>query len=54
LQAASKFGFAPRAGFELGHFRTALEYNIAGKTGSINNNYLSIKLGFFIGGGRNK
>lgn len=54
LQASSKFGFAPRAGFELGHFRTAVEYNVAGKTGDINNNYLSIKLGFFIGGGRIK
>ena len=48
----SKFGFAPRAGFEYGHFRTALEYNFAGKTGSINNNYIGIKMGFFIGGGR--
>ena len=53
VEASSKFGFAPRAGFELGHFRTAVEYNVAGKTGKINNNYLSIKLGFFIGGGRN-
>jgi len=48
----SKFGFAPRAGFEYGHFRTALEYNFAGKTGSINNHYIGIKMGFFIGGGR--
>ena len=54
LEAKSKFGFAPRAGFELGHFRTAIEYNVAGKTGDINNNYLAIKLGFFIGGGRMK
>ena len=49
-----KFGAAPRVGFEFGHFRTAVEYNIAGKTGNINNNYLSIKLGFFAGGGRKK
>ena len=52
VQTGSKFGFAPRVGFEVGHFRTAIEYNVAGKTGSINNNYLGIKLGFFIGGGR--
>lgn len=52
IEAGSKFGFAPRVGFEYGHFRTAIEYNAVGKTGSINNNYLGIKLGFFIGGGR--
>ena len=52
MQTGSKFGFAPRVGFEYGHFRTAIEYNVAGKAGNINNNYLGIKLGFFIGGGR--
>lgn len=52
VQKANKFGFAPRAGFEFGHFRTAVEYNVAGKSGSLNHNYLGIKLGFFIGGGR--
>ena len=48
----SKFGFAPRIGIEAGHFRTALEYNFAGKAGDINKNYLGIKIGFLIGGGR--
>lgn len=52
VKTGSKFGVAPRVGFELGHFRTAIEYNITGKTGDFNNNYLGIKLGFFIGGGR--
>ena len=52
--SANKFGAAPRAGFEFGHFRMAVEYNVAGKTGPINNNYLGIKLGFFAGGGRVK
>ena len=47
-----KFGFTPRAGFEFGHFRVALEYNMVGKTGSYSNNYMAIKLGFFAGGGR--
>ena len=52
VKTANKFGFAPRVGFEYGHFRTALEYNVAGKTGTVNNNYLGLKVGFFIGGGR--
>ena len=51
-KTSHKFGFAPRVGFEYGHFRTAIEYNIAGKTEHYNNNYLGIKMGFFIGGGR--
>lgn len=54
IESGTKFGGAPRVGFEFGHFRTAVEYNVAGKTGKINNNYLSVKLGFFIGGGRIK
>ena len=54
LVGGTKFGFAPRAGFELGHFRMAIEYNVAGKIAEINNNYLAIKIGFFIGGGRIK
>ncbi|MDB5193916.1 MAG: hypothetical protein JWQ96_3479 [Segetibacter sp.] len=49
---STQFGFAPRAGFEAGHFRTALESNFAGKSGGLSNNYLGIKLGFFFGGGR--
>jgi outer membrane protein W len=52
VSAGNSFGAAPRVGFEYGHFRMAVEYNIAGKTGTINNNYLGIKLGFFAGGGR--
>jgi outer membrane protein W len=51
-ETSTQFGFAPRAGFELGHFRTAIEYNVAGKSGEVSNNYLGIKLGFFLGGGR--
>jgi outer membrane protein W len=54
VATGNKFGFAPRAGFEYKHFRMALEYNIAGKTGIVNNNYLGVKFGFFIGGGRVK
>jgi outer membrane protein W len=50
--SASKFGGVPRVGFELGHFRMAVEYNVVGKTGDITNSYIGIKLGFFAGGGR--
>jgi hypothetical protein len=52
IEGGTVFGGAPRAGFEFGHFRMAVEYNLMGKSGTINNNYLGIKLGFFAGGGR--
>ncbi len=52
IPVRSNFGFAPRIGIELAHFRTALEYNFAGKTAGISNNYLGIKIGVVIGGGR--
>jgi len=62
----SKFGTMFRTGFEVGHFRMAFEYNLIGKTSatvtdgstgttstiSAKNSYASIKLGFFIGGGK--
>ena len=54
VAGGTKFGFAPRAGFEAGHFRMAVEYNVAGKMANISNNYLAVKIGFFIGGGRIK
>jgi len=44
--------FAPRAGFETGHFRLGVEYNIATKSYGLNSNYASLKFGFFLGGGR--
>jgi outer membrane protein X len=44
-----------RAGFETGHFRMGIEYNIVGATDfSEKNNYLSIKAGVCFGGGRFK
>jgi outer membrane protein W len=45
---SSKYGFMLRGGFEFGHFRAGLEYNIIGER----NNYLGIKLGVCFGGGR--
>jgi outer membrane protein W len=52
VAASSKLGAMPRIGFEAGHFRMAVEYNMVAKSGSVNNNYLGIKIGAFIGGGR--
>lgn len=49
-EVGTKFGFVPRAGLLLGHFRTGLEYNIV--TGIKKANYLSLKIGFEIGGGK--
>lgn len=49
----NKFGGMFRAGFEAGHFRLGVEYNLVGKTDfSLNNNYMGFKLGVCIGGGR--
>lgn len=64
--ASSKFGTMFRTGFEVGHFRLAVEYNFIGKTtqtitdGSGNpigtitakNSYAGFKIGFFFGGGK--
>jgi len=48
--SSSKFGFFPRAGFEVGHFRMSAEYNILGS----NANYAAFSIGFFLGGGSKK
>jgi hypothetical protein len=49
----NNFGAMIRGGFEAGHFRFGIEYNIAGKTSfSPNNDYLGFKLGVCLGGGR--
>lgn len=59
--AKKKFGGLLRGGFEFGHFRGELEYNLIGATEMISptdgstqkvkNGYLGIKIGFNIGGG---
>ncbi len=46
-----------RAGFELGKFRVAANYNLIGKTdfgegGEVNNSYMGISIGFYLGGGK--
>jgi outer membrane protein X len=66
--SGAKFGFYPRFGFDAGHFTLNIEYNVIGKstnsyqvnsngtitnaTSETKNNYLGVRLGFFIGGGR--
>ena len=66
ISGGSKFGGMVRAGFEAGHFRMGLEYNIVPKTTfegydsngnyvtglTSSNNYIGIKIGACIGGGR--
>ena len=66
ISGGSKFGGMVRGGIEAGHFRIGLEYNIVPKTTfegydsdgnyvtglTSSNNYIGIKLGAFIGGGR--
>jgi len=47
---SSKFGFYPEIGFESGHFRMSIDYNVAGN----NSDYLAFNIGFFIGGGKKK
>jgi len=54
IDYGTKFGFAPRVGLLLGHFRLAAEYNIITgiEDGLASKNYIALKLGFEIGGGR--
>ena len=55
-----KFGGLLRAGFELGKFRMAANYNLIGKSEigegidavEAKNSYFGISLGFFLGGGK--
>ncbi len=51
VPASNKFAFMLRGGFEVGHFRTGVEYNMTNSINNINSNYLSIKIGWAIGGG---
>lgn len=50
----NKFGFAPRVGILMSHFRVGLEYNIITGLDSKfdSKNYLALKVGFEIGGGK--
>jgi outer membrane protein X len=50
IPTTSQFGGLLRVGFEAGHFRLGVEYNIVGSGAS----YLGLKVGVCIGGGRIK
>lgn len=52
IPAVTKFGGMGRAGLEIWHIRAAVEYNFVGKTNNINNNYLGLKVGIVLGGGK--
>ncbi|HEX3385533.1 MAG TPA: hypothetical protein VHS53_10110 [Mucilaginibacter sp.] len=53
VSLGSKFGFFPRAGFEVGHLRLSAEYNVLGNDANGNSsNYAAFSIGFFFGGGR--
>lgn len=43
------FGYVPRAGFNIGQFRLACEYNVI-MSEKVNLNYVSLKVGYEIGG----
>ena len=61
FKTENKFGGLVRGGFELGHFRMALEYYLVPQStlvdinnspiGLSNNSYLNLTLGFYFGGG---
>jgi len=44
----TNFGAFPEIGFEAGHFRLSVDYNVAGNS----NNYIAFKIGAFFGGGK--
>ena len=55
--AETRFGFYPRIGVDAGHFTLTLDYNFVPPTdipggGEVKNNYLGIRAGLSIGGGR--
>jgi outer membrane protein W len=55
--AQTVFGFYPRVGIDAGHFNLTLDYNIVPPSsvpggGQVKNNYLGIRAGLSLGGGR--
>jgi outer membrane protein W len=68
VSLGTKVGFYPRIGFDASHFVLTVEYNVLGNSvntytitsdgvssnqkGTTKNNYLGVKFGFFLGGGR--
>ena len=54
LPSVTKPGLMLRTGMDVWHFRAAIEYNMVGKSGEVNNNYLGLKIGIVLGGGTNR
>ncbi len=59
IGAETRFGFYPRIGVDVGHFTLSLDYNFVPPTdvptgGEVKNDYLGIRAGINIGGGRNE
>lgn len=65
IASSTQIGFYPRIGFDLGHFNVNIDYNIVSKTGylalnddlsftprEVKNNYMGIRVGAFVFGGR--
>lgn len=57
IGAETRFGFYPRIGVDINHFNLTLDYNVVPPTdvpggGEVKNDFLGIKAGFSIGGGR--
>ncbi len=57
--AETRFGFYPRIGIDVGHFTLSVDYNVVPPTdvpdgGEVKNNFLGIRVGASIGGGRTK
>jgi hypothetical protein len=55
----TRFGFYPRLGLDVGHFNLILDYNVIPPTdipggGEVKNNYLGIRAGVSIGGGKTR
>jgi len=48
LARSVNFGAFPEVGFEFGHLRVSIDYNVAGN----NNNYIAFHVGAFFGGGK--
>jgi len=62
ISVENKFGGLLRGGFEAGHFRMALEYNMIPQSGLVDlsnsiigttsNSYINLTIGFYLGGGK--
>lgn len=59
VELGNAFGFYPRVGLEVWHFNVTADYNFVGKSKNVagtlqdvDNDYFSLRVGIFLGGGR--